>query len=154
MLPNERSQPNIFFCACQMRKKFKQIRIFLAFVILLGNGLKKIFLLWNDVDVPFHVAKKRLLSNFEDVSVFLCNPGQTTKCTLRNEIMCTNDRIIFLKEFWCVWSPSEYSTAYSGPVEYSTDPFLGDPQVKKSRKSISPIFSKNAPKLVWMSNFA
>ena len=33
-----------------------------------------------------------------------------------------------------IWRPREYSIMFSGPVEYSIDPFLGDPQVKNRKK--------------------
>ena len=70
--------------------------------------------------------------------VILAKPQNVLYVTKGGSISVT----FFLKEFWCVWSPSEYSTTYSGPVEYSTDLFLGDPQVKKSQKSIFVFFQK------------
>ena len=51
----------------------------------------------------------------------------------------------FWEGFRSFWSPSEYSTTISRPVEYSIDAFLGDPQIK-NRKKID--FFKIGPKLV------
>ena len=61
----------------------------------------------------------------------------------------SNYRVFFWGEgFRSFWSPSEYSTTISRPVEYSIDAFLGDPQIKNRKKSIFFDFFKIGPKLV------
>ena len=47
---------------------------------------------------------------------------------------------IFGEGFRPFWSPSEYSTTISRPVEYSIDAFLGDPQIKNRKKRFSTWF--------------
>ena len=66
--------------------------------------------------------------------MFWGNPSQTTKRAFYKERVRVTVAIFFLEQIWCVWRPSEYSMTYSRPVEYSTDPFFGDPQLATSKK--------------------
>ena len=47
-----------------------------------------------------------------------------------------NVNILFLEEFWCVRTRRNFYIEISGPVEYSTSPHFGVPQVKIAKKSI------------------
>ena len=46
------------------------------------------------------------------------------------------DYILILDEFWCVRTRRNFYIEISGPVEYSTGPHFGVPQVKIAKKSI------------------
>ena len=61
---------------------------------------------------------------------------QTTKMGLSLEQWFITGAIFFLKEFWCVRTRRNFYIEISGPVEYSTSPHFGVPQVKIAKKSI------------------
>ena len=70
------------------------------------------------------------------IVAFVGNQRLPTYLTAFGEIHRVNFCHFFLEEFWCIRTRRNFYIEILGPVEYSTGPHFGVPQMKIAKKSI------------------